>query len=59
MNIEEKDKKENVNKVPIGRKRKNFLRTNASHNKESDDNLVRKIKQTILDLLLKFLKKKN
>ena len=57
INIEEKDKKENVDKVPIGRKRKNCLRTNAFHNKESDDNLVRKIKHTIIDSLFKFLNK--
>lgn len=43
-------------KVCLGRKRKNCLRTSvSSHNKTSDDNLIRKIKHMIIDLLIKFI----
>lgn len=43
-------------KVCLGRKRKDCLRTSASsHDKTSDDNLTRKIKHMIIDLLIKFI----
>lgn len=54
-NINEKNDREERKKVSIGRKRNNCIRLNISHNKESDDNLVRKIKHILIDALLKFL----
>ena len=39
------------NKVALGRKRKDIIREVAVHNKFSDDNLVRKVKCTLIDIL--------
>ena len=45
------------NKVTIGRKRKDVIRDIIGHDKFSDDNLIRKVKCTLIDILSSLINK--
>ena len=45
------------NKVSLGRKRKDIIREIVGHDKFSDDNLIRKVKCTLIDILSSLINK--
>ena len=45
------------NKISLGRKRKDIIRDIVGHDKFSDDNLIRKVKCTLIDILFNLINK--
>ena len=57
IEIEKEEEEKSDNNKTLGRKRKNSS-TTGKHNKYSNDNLLRKIKSNLLDILFNFINKK-